>query len=176
MAAIGLSGEPLRPLSEWILKENPHVREHTVRSLWDAIIARQDYRAKYAAHWNGTADGGGDGRMVDVILCPVGPGVAPKLDTARYWGYTAQWNLLDYPALVFPVGGDHVTIEKDSDPHGRHGYPEDYKPLSESDAYNWGLWKKHGAEGYKDAPISLQLVARRYVTSLPCHGSTKSES
>lgn len=41
--------------------------------------------------------------MVDVILCPVGPGAAPPVDNAKYWGYTSQWNLLDYPSLVFPV-------------------------------------------------------------------------
>ena len=162
--AIELSGEPWRPLSRWIITDNPHVREHTIRTLWDAIIARQDYRARYAALWNATADdeNGANGGMVDVILCPAGPGVAPKLDCARYWGYTAQWNLLDYPALVFPVGGDRVRVETDG---GVPGYPPDYAPRNESDAYNWEQWRKHGAEGYKDAPISLQLVARRYGNS-----------
>ena len=137
-----------------MVTDNPHVREHTIRTLWDAIIARQDYRARYAALWNATAEEGG---MVDIILCPVGPGVAPKLDCARYWGYTSQWNLLDYPALVFPVGGDRVCVEKD----GVSGYPSDYTPRNESDAYNCEQWRRYGAEGYKDAPISLQLVARR---------------
>ena len=167
--AIGLSGEPWRPLSRWVVTDNPHVREHTIRTLWDAMIAREDYRAKYASLWNQTAeadpagrDNGGGGRMVDVILCPVGPGVAPKLDCARYWGYTSQWNLLDYPALVFPVGGDHVDPNKDGVP----GYPEEYTPRNESDAYNREQWRKHGVEGYKDAPISLQLVARRYVVEM----------
>ena len=39
-----------------------------------------------------------------MLLCPVGPGPAPRHDTAKYWGYTAQWNLLDYPSAVFPTG------------------------------------------------------------------------
>lgn len=90
--------------------------------------------------------------MVDVILCPAGPGVAPKLDTAKWWGYTSQWNLLDYPAIVFPV--DMVDVEKDD-------VKEAYEPRNEKDKYNWDLWEKFGTEGYKDAPISLQLVARR---------------
>ena len=30
-------------------------------------------------------------------------GVAPKMDMAKYWSYTAIWNLLDCPAAVFPV-------------------------------------------------------------------------
>jgi len=90
--------------------------------------------------------------MVDVILCPVGPGVAPKIDTSRYWGYTSQWNLLDYPAVVFPV--DKVDVEKDN-------AKEDYEARNEKEKYNLSLWNEFGAEGYKDAPISLQLVGRR---------------
>jgi Asp-tRNA(Asn)/Glu-tRNA(Gln) amidotransferase A subunit family amidase len=92
--------------------------------------------------------------MVDVILSPVGPGAAPKIDTAKWWGYTSQWNLLDYPALVFPV--DKVDVEKD-------GGKEAYEPRNEKDKFNWDLWEKYGAEGYKDAPVSLQLVGRRSV-------------
>lgn len=140
------------------------MREHTIRSLWDAIIARQAYRAKYAALWNETAAGTDGSGMVDVILCPAGPGVAPRLDTARYWGYTSQWNLLDYPALVFPVGDRRVGGDDEEEDKEDDEYGENYKPLSESDAYNWNLWQEHGAEGYKDAPVSLQLVARRYVS------------
>jgi len=90
--------------------------------------------------------------MVDVILSPVGPGAAPKLGTSKWWGYTSQWNLLDYPALVFPV--DQVSLDKDSE-------RVDYEPRNERDQFNWDLWGKHGAEGYKDAPLSLQLIGRR---------------
>lgn len=90
--------------------------------------------------------------MVDVILCPVGPGSAPKLDTSKWWGYTSQWNLLDYPGLVFPV--DKVDVSKDS----TH---ETHEPRNELDKENWELWQEHGAKGYKNAPISLQLVGRR---------------
>ncbi|RYP65168.1 hypothetical protein DL771_008446 [Monosporascus sp. 5C6A] len=72
--------------------------------------------------------------MVDVILCPVGPGLAPNMDAAKYWGYTSQWNLLDYPAIVFVVN-DCVSPEKGE----TTGYPKDYEPLNQSHAYNWGL-------------------------------------
>jgi hypothetical protein len=92
--------------------------------------------------------------MVDVILSPVGPGVAPRLDQSKWWGYTSQWNLLNYPALVFPV--DKIDIAKD-------GVEESHSPRNETDKENWELWEKHGAEGYEAAPISLQLVGRWYV-------------
>jgi len=87
-----------------------------------------------------------------VILCPVGPGAAPPLDCAKYWGYTAQWNILDYPAIVFPV--TKVDLEADR-------VDESYEPMNAKDEYNHKLWQS-GPERYKGAPISLQLVGRRY--------------
>jgi len=119
-------------------------------------MKRDLYRSEYAKLWNSTATAvGPNGElegMVDVILSPVGPGAAPKIDTAKWWGYTSQWNLLDYPALVFPV--DQVDVAKD-------GAKVVYEPRNDKDKFNWDLWEKYGAEGYKDAPVSLQLVGRR---------------
>ncbi|KAI1090273.1 amidase [Rostrohypoxylon terebratum] len=157
-AAIESSGEPWLPLSKFILLDNPHVKEHTIASLWKAVEAREEYRTKYAKLWNETAKSSSDGRPIDVILCPTGFGVAPKLETSRYWGYTSQWNLLDYPAIVFPVA-DKVDAPEREKPFE---YPEGYEPISKEDKYVYDLWKEYGAEGYKDAPISLQLVARKY--------------
>ncbi|KAI0538044.1 amidase signature domain-containing protein [Xylaria digitata] len=150
-AAVHASGEPLLPLSKWIL-DNPHVREHSIHTLWQAHRERDAYRTSYAALWNE--------RDIDVILCPAGPGVAPKLGTARYWGYTAQWNLLNYPAIVFPTGAKVGDIQEEGDE--THEYPTDYKPISEADGYNYGLWREHGVEGYAGAPVSLQVVGRMY--------------
>lgn len=93
--------------------------------------------------------------MVDVILCPATPSAAPKIDTARYWGYTSQWNLLDYPAVVFPVS---KVGDADIGPPSN----EKHTPRNPDDEYNWRLWEQFGAEGYKDAPLNLQLVGRRY--------------
>lgn len=126
--------------------------------MWAATKRRDKYRKDYNAVWNETATSvGSNGEFegtVDVILSPAGPSAAPKIDTAKWWGYTSQWNLLDYPALIFPV--DKVDVEKDAE-------KVKYEPRNEKDRYNWDLWEKFGAEGYKDAPISLQFVGRRYV-------------
>lgn len=43
-------------------------------------------------------------RGVDVLLCPTYVGVAPELGTAQYWPYTATWNILDQPGVIFPTG------------------------------------------------------------------------
>jgi len=125
--------------------------------MYEATRKRDDYRTQYAELWNSTATSTGhNGELegaVDVILCPAGPGVAPKIDSSKWWGYTSQWNLLNYPALVFPV--DKVDVAKD-------GVKATHSPRNETDKENWDLWEKHGAEGYKNAPISLQLVGRGF--------------
>ncbi len=156
IAAIEASGEPWRPLSKFILKDNQLVKKLTVEEIWQLTMKREGYRTEYAKVWNDTATGTSETDelegTVDVILCPVGPGAAPPLDCARYWGYTAQWNLLDYPALVFPVTKVDPT---------RDMLDQDYVPMNEKDEYNHQLWKS-GPEKYEGAPVSLQLVGRRY--------------
>ena len=129
-AAIAASGEPWRPLSTFIIKENPGVKNLTIRELWDRTMARNDYRSEYARVWHSSG--------IDVLLCPVGPGVAPAHDEARYWGYTAQWNLLDYPALVLPV--DKMRSESD-------GKEEGYVPRGEKDAWHYHLCKPTFQDG-----------------------------
>lgn len=156
IAAVEASGEPWRPLSKFILKDNKYVKKLTVEEVWYWTMKREGYKTEYAKVWNETATGnsetGEPEGTVDVILCPVGPGAAPPLDCARYWGYTAQWNLLDYPALVFPVTKVDLAVDV---------VDQDYRPLNEKDEYNHQLWKS-GPEKYKGAPVSLQLVGRRY--------------
>ncbi|KAK4939357.1 hypothetical protein LTR10_020344 [Elasticomyces elasticus] len=147
--ALASSGEPWLPLTEFIIKEQPQVpnREFTISEVWERTVKRDDYRKAYAKVWNETAH---DDYPVDVILCPVGPGAAPPLDQSRYWGYTSQWNLLDYPALIFPV--TQVDPEKDPVETG-------YQPMNAKDGFNYKLYEP---EKYVDAPVSLQLVGRRY--------------
>ena len=155
-AAIDASGEPWRPLSEFIIKENPNVRKLTVEEVWYWTRRREAYKSIYARKWNDTANGtdarGQPQGMVDVILCPVGPGAAPPLNHAKYWNYTSQWNLLDYPALVFPV--TKVQLPADS-------FLENGEFMSQKDKENFQLWSSDPGK-YKGAPVSLQLVGRRY--------------
>lgn len=68
--------------------------------------------------------------MIDVILCPAGPGPAPPLDKSKYLGYTSQRNLVDYSVKVFPItkfdsGVDH--------------WPKDWTAKNEKDQYNHDL-------------------------------------
>jgi amidase len=133
-ATIASSGEPWRPLTTFIIKENPCVKKLTPQKLYYWQEEREAYRKEYAKVWNDTATGRSeDGElegMVDAILCPVGPGVAPLHGTSKYWGYTSLWNLLDYPAVSFPV----AKVEKEKD-----GAEEGFSPLTELDEENFKL-------------------------------------
>ncbi|KAL9083098.1 MAG: hypothetical protein Q9159_005972 [Coniocarpon cinnabarinum] len=154
-AAIARSGEPWLPLSRFILSENPYVKHLSVPELWDLVNERETYRTEYAKLWNETATGTDElGRptgMVDVILCPAGPSAAPLLETARYWGYTSQWNLLDYPALVVPTV---LRVDANSDMKDAG-----YVPRNADDQYNW---ESYEPSSYAHAPLSLQIVGRRF--------------
>ena len=134
-AVLTESGEPWRPLTTWLLKETPGVKKLNMKELGYWLEEREHYRKEYAEAWNGTATGrdpvsGEPIGMVDAVRSPVGPGVAPKHDTARYWAYTSQWNLLDYPALAFPVS--RVDAKLDS-------ADKSYTPLNDLDKENWTL-------------------------------------
>lgn len=139
---IASSGEPRRPLSKWIIKDNSCVKKLSVGELAYWFEEREAYRKEYALHWNKYG--------IDALLCPVGPGVAPKHNTAKYWNYTSQWNLLDYPGLVFPV----CKVDK-----GQDRWTGDEQLLGELDVENRNLWDP---EEFHDAPVGLQLVGRRF--------------
>ncbi|KAF2275280.1 amidase [Westerdykella ornata] len=140
--AIQSSGEPWRPLSKWIVKENPCVKKMSVGELTYWLEEREAYRKEYALHWNEYG--------VDALLCPVGPGVAPRHNTAKYWCYTSQWNLLDYPGVAFPVCKVDEAVDKLED---------DFKPMSGHDSDNRKLYDPQEFHGL---PVSLQLVGRRF--------------
>ncbi|KAI5289976.1 hypothetical protein KEM54_002762 [Ascosphaera aggregata] len=141
--------EPVLPLSDWITRGQPTCRQRSNQEIWELKAMRNEYRTHYAQHWNATSKD--DGREVDVILCPTTCGVAPQHETAKYWSYTSQWNLLDYPAVAFPV----TTLDPAKD------LPDmSYKPRNEQDAHIQSLYTDPDA--FKDAPVSLQLVGRRH--------------
>lgn len=141
-------GEPIMPLTKFITEEQPNVKNRTMHEYWQLCVERDTYREEYAAHWSKTAD---SGKEVDVIICPATPGAAPLNDTARYWPYTSQWNLLDYPGVIFPV--TFVDVEKDKKDEG-------YVPMNDQDKYNHDLYD---AEKWIGAPVSACIVGRRYM-------------
>lgn len=149
-ATMASSGEPCLELTQWIMK--PEVaRRRSIEEMWALNRAREEYRQQYLDHWRTHPE------SPDVLLCPVGPFAAPRHDTSKYWGYSAIYNLLDYPACAVPTG---LFVDPTNPAHARN---ESYLPReNEFDRYIWELYNKHGPEGYAGAPIGVQIVGRKW--------------
>lgn len=96
-------GEPLLPLTKWLLEESgPALPELDIHGLWEVSYlplfenflpsndslkissvmpqlnqAREAYKKGHLAHW--------EAQNIDVLLCPVYPGPAPKHGESKWW-------------------------------------------------------------------------------------------
>jgi amidase len=147
-AVMAETGEQPLPLTEWIINQ-PQVKTRSWMDMNELISERETYRRRYAHAWNERE--ASFGYSIDCILSPAGPSAAPKLGTAKWWGYLSIWNLIDYPAAVFPV--TTVDLLKDQ-------VEVDYKPRNVLDEENYRLYTS--PQAYENAPICLQVVCRRY--------------
>ncbi|RHZ52863.1 hypothetical protein CDV55_104739, partial [Aspergillus turcosus] len=136
------SGEPLLPLTEWAFAYSRST-PLTIPENWALNYQRDAYRDAYHALMKS--------RGVDFILCPVYVGAAAVMGESQYWNYTAIWNILDYPGVVFPSG---LVVDPALDP-----VDSTYRPRSEVDAREWA---KYRPERYEGAPIGLQLVGKHF--------------
>ncbi|PWY69866.1 amidase [Aspergillus sclerotioniger CBS 115572] len=143
---IDKTGEPTLPLTAWAFaysSPNPL----TVAEAWELNVQRDIYRDEYHALMKS--------RGVDFILCPAYAGVASVLGESHYWNYTAIWNILDQPAVVFPSG---LSVDLQLDQIS--GEDKTYTPRGEVDDREWS--KYTGPERYEGAPIGLQLVGKHF--------------
>ncbi|KAM7186612.1 acetamidase [Naviculisporaceae sp. PSN 640] len=157
LSAMAESGEPILPLTNWIINQTPGVKNLSRAELEYWLEEREEYRLEYAAAWNSTGTWdekeGEWVNTVDVLLCPVMPGVATRHGTAKYWSYSAVWNLLDYPALAFPAG--RVDKDKDAVKSKR------IKFMSDHDRWN-KITSEDDPDVFADMPAGVQAVGRRF--------------
>ncbi|KAG8780767.1 hypothetical protein FRC15_009276 [Serendipita sp. 397] len=148
------SGEPPIPSFEWIVSHTNGRAPYTMAEMFKLNAQRENFRARAHAHWNESAKRTTTGRPVDAILTPVAPTLAVPHDTVRWWGYSSYWNLVDYPAAVFPVGrlkaSEWANSTRDSLP----------QPRNDTEKFIRDQWDP---KTYDNAPISLQLVGRRHM-------------
>ncbi|KAK1252279.1 hypothetical protein MKX08_003466 [Trichoderma sp. CBMAI-0020] len=137
-------GEAVLPLTEWIINECQKGRAAVAPSPEGLKEARDAYRQAYSDHWNQFD--------VDVVLAPIYPSVAGPHGATRYWGYTAIWNLLQYPAVAMPaaklVGGASAAELRG-----------EYTPKNDLEKHYWEIYSAEDAEGL---PIGIQVVGKRY--------------
>ena len=136
------SGEPIHPLSAWIWKDAAPLGMQTAADVNLMRRERDDYRIKFAEHWNS--------QDVDFVIGPCFVGPASQHDTAFYWTYTSLYNFVDYPGVVIPTP---IKAEKGEK------YAEDYEPLSDACGHVKKLWEEGN---FERAPINLQINARKY--------------
>ncbi|KAK3386014.1 amidase signature domain-containing protein [Podospora didyma] len=142
---LAATGEPMFSLTEWVLADAPKGGELPASGVLAQRVARDEFRYAFADHWNA--------QDVDFVVCPVFVGPACEHDTAFYWNYTAFWNYVDYPGVVVPT--PIKALKK-----GAEDYPEQNREvLGEEDRHVREMWAKGDFEG---APITLQIVGRRY--------------
>jgi hypothetical protein len=147
-ATMAESGEPPIPSFSWIIRHTGGRAPYTITEMFKLNAEREKFRARAHAHWNTTADQTKCGRPVDVILTPVAPTLAAPHDSVRWWGYSSYWNLLDYPAVVFPLGRLRA-----SDWEGSTIAPS-FTPRNDTEKFIRAQWDP---KTYDNAPIGLQV-------------------
>lgn len=141
-AALVKTGEPLEPLTKWIIQDSED-ETYSWADLYQLRKDRDEIRSALAQQWTL--------QDVDVVIAPVFVGPAAAHDTALYWDYTAYWNYVDCPGVVVPT--PIKALKK-----GEEQYAPG-EPLSQQDAHVRKFWEEGDFEG---APINLQIVARKY--------------
>ncbi|TXT06174.1 hypothetical protein VHUM_03647 [Vanrija humicola] len=138
------TGEPILPLTEWIMAG---AKDNTATEVMALNRARDAFRLDW---WRYFAE-----QKVDLILTPAYPGPAPVLGTSKYWAYTALFNILDMPGAVFPTGlyVDPQNPADKADVEGARPW------LSEEDKLNA---ERYDAETFVGAPLALQIVGARW--------------
>ena len=136
ISALEASGEPWLPLTKeaFLL-----ARKMTVEETWVVNLEREAYRTEHRLLMKEQG--------VDFILCPAYVGVAAEPHEARYFAYTAIWNILDMPGVAFP-SGLKVDPELDAVESGYHAR----SPQDEAE------YASYSPDKFVAAPIALQLV------------------
>lgn len=116
---------------------------------WQLNIKRDGYRKAFLDRWQAIRTT--TGRSLDAIIAPVTAQVAAKHETLAYIGYTAVWNLLDRPCVVFPVLN---ALDTELDP-----IDGAFKAYNEEDQRVHDLYRPDELRG---PPVTLQVVGQRF--------------
>ncbi|KAE8148409.1 amidase [Aspergillus avenaceus] len=142
-ALLSQTTEPTHPLTTWAFTRGSP-SPLSIHETWALNTVRDIYRDEHAALMKQ--------RGVDFILCPSYPGVAPGIGEAQYWLYTAIWNILDLPAVIFPSG----MVVEERDLEEKMG-----ESRGDVDDREWRKWEGDPRR-YLGAPVGLQVVGGHF--------------
>ncbi|TKY88005.1 hypothetical protein EX895_003101 [Sporisorium graminicola] len=145
-ASIAPLNEPLGPCLSGVGKN-----EFTGHQVWLANKRKLEFQKAYLDHWNATAKQTKDGRPIDVLIVPGMAYTAIEPGNDIYVAYTGLFNLVDYPVVVLPITKVDPAVDGKA--------PTRSEFLSEDDE-KWS--KKWNADKLVNAPVSIQIVGRRY--------------
>ncbi|KZT27702.1 amidase [Neolentinus lepideus HHB14362 ss-1] len=149
--------DPMVPQTEWIMNQAPNDgKPFGIRETFQLNQEKETFRHKVATHWNETKSRTTTGRFVDAIISPVAATLAPPHDTTRWWGYTSYWNLVDYPAAVFPVA--HHDARNYTPPKLSADFVAPGSPRNDIEKFISAQWNP---ETYDNVPVNLQIIGRR---------------
>ncbi|KAH9242542.1 hypothetical protein K456DRAFT_1820166 [Colletotrichum gloeosporioides 23] len=135
-------GEPALPLTHHAFAFSKS-RPLTIAENWALNAEREAYRREYHALMKA--------KGVDFILCPAYVGAGVLQGGAKYWNYTAIWNILDQPASILPSG---LRVDKNIDK------PEEaYTPRNQQDEEEW---KAYDPDTFDGTPICLQVAGKHF--------------
>lgn len=140
---VAVAGEPFVPHVEALVNRGKPI---SVYEYWQINKRKVAAQKRYLDQWNAARSP--SGRPVDVLLTPTMPHLAVPHRSVRWVGYTKVWNVLDYPAITFPVDvvrPDDIVQEK-------------HIPRNDLDAFNWNLYDPAQLAGH---PINLQVVGQK---------------
>ncbi|GAA5904101.1 hypothetical protein JCM5296_000334 [Sporobolomyces johnsonii] len=122
----------------------------TTYEVWQLNRQKEALQQAFLTKWLATAGQTSTGRSIDGLLCPVAP-VTACIPGGNPWaGYTGMFNLLDAPAVVFPVTKVDPTVDVK---------PSTFAPLSELDQQFYDAYDPNVTAGM---PASVQIVGKRW--------------
>ncbi|ORX36242.1 putative Acetamidase [Kockovaella imperatae] len=119
-----------------------------VSDLWQACMIRTRFAHQVGKLWSATKDITGTGREIDALITPCTAWPACKRYEFGHDDYLSVWSQLDYCATVIPV----TKVDQQLDA------VQDIVTLNEVEA---SVWQDYRVEDYANAPVAVQLVARR---------------
>jgi amidase len=125
-------------------------KELSVTESWQLTVKRDQLRKQALDQWLETASQTSTSRPIDALFCAVKPYPAPLHSKSLYYGYTAAFNLLDWPALAMPV--TQVDPSKDL-------VDEDFQAVSDVDQQ---VHDAYDPKTFAGLPVGIQLVGRRF--------------
>ncbi|KAF5667300.1 general amidase [Fusarium heterosporum] len=145
LAALDETGEPLIPAIVDL------IRVFNIRQLPALSGKVRAYKDQFLTAWNKTS---GNGRPIDALICPPAPGIGYPHNFNTYWGYTALFNLLDYPSAIIPIR--NLGISPHQDPVDMQ-----YTPLK-TNPYDTANQDIYDPQLVSNQPLTIQIVGRPF--------------